>query len=281
MLESVLWSVGIPAVAGGLLLAGCWWILGLGRWPRVRCGLIALVLGGTAGGSFVASVGLPDWPPAQKWHGVFLMAAVLTGVGLIEAALPRREWAGRFILAVAAGVSSVWLLPLPDQSPVTVAMLIGGSALLTGLLDGARAGAVMPLGGLVAAAAVSAMALVAGSMTLSLMAGALCAMCGVVLLLGWLAGGRVAGGASGGGMTLGGVVAVIAVTAWTYDFDGVPGWAWVVSGGGFALACILEVGPLGRWEGWPAAVIRSVVVIGPPAFVVVDQFDAVQGALGG
>lgn len=281
MVESILWSVGIPAAAGGLLLAMCWWVLGLGRWPRMNRALVVIAVGGAAGGSFVASVGWPDWPPAQKWHGVFPMVAVLVAAGLIEAMLPRPEWACRVVLALVAGLASVWLLPLPDQAPVTVALVIASGALLVAMLDRVRGALAVPFGGWAAAMAVSAMALVAGSMTLSLMAGAVSASCGLVLVLGWLGRARVAGGVCGGGLALGGVLGVITVTAWAYDFDVVPGWAWGVCGGGFALACILEVGALERWRGWPASLARSIAMVGPPVFVVVDQLDAVKGALSG
>lgn len=281
MVESMLWSVGIPVTAGGLLLAVCWWVLGFGRWPWMTRIVVVLAIGGAAGGSFLASVGLPGWPPAQKWHGVFLMAGAATAAGLIEAMCPRRDWAGRVVLAMAIGVASVWLLPLPEQSALTVGWVAGGSALLVGMLDRARGGLAVPVGGWAAAAAISVMAIVAGSMTLSLMAGAVSAMCGLVIVLGWFAGGRVTEGVSGGGLTLGGILAVIALTAWAYDYNVVPGWAWAVSGSGFALACILEIGPLGRWKGYPATVVRSIVMISPPVYVVVHEWDAVKGALSG
>lgn len=279
MYEPVLWSVGLPAAIGGVFLACCWWVCGFGRWPRVTRALVAITIGGAAAGSFVASVGVPQWPPSQKWHGVFAMIVLLVVLGLIEAMFGRREWAGRVVLAAAAGVASVWLLPLPDQAAVTVGVLIAASALLVGLLDGVRGGVAIPIGGWAAAVSISALALVASTTTLSLMAGAVSAMCGVVIVLGWLAGGRVFEGVSGGGLVLGGVLAVIAVTAWAYDYDVVPGWAWAVSGGGFAAVCILEIGPLGRWRSVSAGVLRSIVLLGPPLFVVANQWEVVKGAL--
>jgi len=240
--------------------------------------LVAIAVGGAAAGSFVASVGMPQWPPSQKWHGVFWMLVLLVVLGLLEAVLGRREWAGRIVLSTAAGVASVWLLPLPDQAAVTVGVLVGASALLVGAVDGVRGGVAMPIGGWAAAVSISALTLVASSMTLSLMAGAVAAMCGVIVVLGWLAGARVLGGVCGGGMVLGGAIAVIAVTAWAYDYDVVPGWAWVVSGGGFAAVCILEIGPLGRWRSTAATVLRSIVLLAPPIFVVANQWELVKGA---
>jgi hypothetical protein len=281
MINSVLWSVGIPSVAAGVLLACCWWLLGLGRWPRITRALTAIAIGGSAAASFVATVGAPHWPPSQKWHGVFAMALVLVALGLAEAMLPRREWATRVILATAAGLASLWLLPIPGQSPITVAVLIASASLLVGMLDGARGGVAIPLGGWAAAAAVSAFAVVAGSLTLGLMAGAVSATCGMVIVLGWLAGSRVNGGVVGGGMVLGGVLAVVAVTSWAYDYDVVPSWAWTVCGGGFVIACIFEIGSLGSWKGLSATLVRSVVLVGPVAFVIAHQWDALKVTFSG
>ncbi|MDG2477165.1 MAG: hypothetical protein P8M32_04620 [Phycisphaerales bacterium] len=278
MIDSVLWSVGLPVVGAGVLLACCWWLLGLGRWPRMTRALMVIAIGGSAAASFVATVGAPQWPPSQKWHGVFSMAIVLIVLGLLEAMLPRREWAARVILATLAGLASVWLLPLPGQSPITVAVLIASGSLLVGMLDGARGGLAMPFGGWAAGAVVSVFAVVAGSLTLGLMAGAVSATCGMVIVLGLLARGRVADGVTGGGMALGGVLGVIAVTAWAYDYDLVPSWAWSVAGGGFVIACLLEIGSLGNWKGLTATVVRSILLVGPPVFVVTHQWDAVKGA---
>ncbi|MBT5657571.1 MAG: hypothetical protein HOI89_07295, partial [Phycisphaerae bacterium] len=65
MIDSVLWSVGLPAVGAGVLLACCWWLLGLGRWPRMTRALMVIAIGGSAAASFVATVGAPQWPPSQ------------------------------------------------------------------------------------------------------------------------------------------------------------------------------------------------------------------------
>jgi hypothetical protein len=69
--EEVFWSVILPALCAGIVAACCLIPSGLSHKTMWRRGVIALTLMGAAAGSFIGSVGMPAWPPAQKWHGIF------------------------------------------------------------------------------------------------------------------------------------------------------------------------------------------------------------------
>jgi hypothetical protein len=202
-------------------------------------------------------------------------------IGLIDAFLPRGEWAGRVVLSVAAGLAAAWLLPLPDQLAITTGVIVGGAGLLTSLLEMPEHRSSLNLGGWAAATAMSMLALVANQITLSLLAGAVAATCAAAWVMGRVLCGRMSRGGGGGGLALGSVIAAIGLTAWSYDYDIVPQWAWLAAGAGFPLACMLELGALKRWNGFLAASSRAIVLITPPIVVVLSQFEAVQGAMSG
>ena len=281
MLESVLWSVGAPAFLGVLAIGIVTWRLRGSRLSWLVSAVTAAILGGVAAGSFVVSVGWPSFPPSQKWHGVFWMSGVLAGIGVLDALAVRGDWASRCVLAVFAGLASVWLLPLPGQTPFLVGVSIGCGVFLVGLLDAARGGIPIPLGGWAAASVASLLALSAGTMTLALMAGSVAACLGGLLVLGWIWPRWETSGSRSGGATLGGVLAMLVVTSWAYDYDTVPAWAWLGVWSGFAIACILEIGTLGRWTGRLATAVRAAVLLVPPGLVVMTEWDLVKGAVSG
>jgi hypothetical protein len=232
-------------------------------------------------GSFWASVGWPTWPPPQKWLGLPWLVMAIGVLGLIDVSLPRQEWAARVMLAIAVGVAAAWLLPLPDRLAITTGLVVGAFGLLSSLLDMPKSRRSLNLGGWAAAVAVSMLALVANQLTLSLMAGAVAATYAAVWVLHLVFTGRMTRGGGAGGLVLGSVLAAIAMTAWSYDYDLVPQWAWLAAGGGLVLAFMLELGPLGRWQGSLASATRAVALLAPPMWVVLSHFEAVKGAMSG
>jgi len=272
--EEVFWSVILPALCAGIVAACCLIPSGLSHKTMWRRGVIALTLMGAAAGSFIGSVGMPAWPPAQKWHGIFYVMLAMGCLGLVDAIPRRGDWASRVLIGIAAGGATWWLLPLPAQLPITVAAVVAGGALVVSLVDAQRPSLAMPVGSWAAGAAVSMLALVAGSMSLAFMAGAMSAMAGVFIVI-RLFPNRVV---SGGGAMLGGGLAAICVTAMAYDYGDVPVWAWLLAMGGFPLVCMLEIGSIARWQGAAAATARSVLLVSPPVASIWMNFDAIQGA---
>ena len=86
MLESILMSVGLPALLMSVIVTCFWWPKAFagGWWGR---GMVVIVLVGAVAVSFIASVGLPAWPPPQKWHGLVWFATALAFLGLVDTAV--------------------------------------------------------------------------------------------------------------------------------------------------------------------------------------------------
>ncbi|MDP7070735.1 MAG: hypothetical protein QF561_05235 [Phycisphaerales bacterium] len=278
MIPVVLWSVVIPTIAAGAIVAA-------GRWGPLRgraCAARTLVVVAIAVAvvwSFVASVGWPSLPPAQKWHAVPWIAVLIGVWGIFDTLLPRDEWPGRLVLAVVGGIVVGWGLVLPGVEPLTVGMVVGATGALTALMD-SRGRAALPLGGWAIAAALSMLTLVAGQLTMALLAGAVSGTLAAIWLVG-LCSGKCGSDTRAGGAALGATLAVIALTAWSYDYDLVPRWAWLVVAAGIPGACMLEVGSLGRWHGVLASCVRSLVLVSPAIAVVLTQIEAVKGAMRG
>jgi hypothetical protein len=281
MFDQVLWSVVFP------LLAACF-VLAVVCYPRIlarhmclcRAAVVVAIVIAVVG-SFFFSVGWPTWPPPQKWHGLPWLVMAIGFIGLIDAFLPRGEWAGRVVLSIAAGLAAAWLLPLPDRLAITTGVIVGGAGLLTSLLEMPEQRSSLNIGGWAAATAMSMLALVANQVTLSLLAGAVAATCAATWVVGRILCGRMSRGGGAGGLVLGSVIAAIGLTAWSYDYDIVPQWAWLAAGAGFPLACMLEIGALKRWNGFLAASVRAIVLSTPPIIVVATQFETVKGAMSG
>jgi len=281
VLEPVLWSVALPVAVVAAILAVCWWPAGEGG-RLVNRALIACALACAAVGSFVASVGLPSWPPPQRWHGLVWLFGALAALGVVDALLRPAEWAGRVLIAGAAGLAAAWLLSLPGVSPLAIGLAVGVSTLLVSLLDaeGGRGAAVL-VGLWAGGAALSMLILVAASMSVSLMAGAVSAAAAAALLMGVLLRGRAVTRIGGGGATAGGLIAALALTGWSYDYDVVPLWAWWCAMAGFPIACMLEIGPLRKWQGLASIMVRAFAMAAPPVTAIVLNRDAIQGAFGG
>ena len=281
MIESVLWSVVLPTVGAVVVLLACWWPKALGGvwWNRV---VVMTALTGAAFGSFVASVGWPVWPPAQKWHGLALVAAGLWFLGWADAAVRAGDWALRLVIAGCAGGLAAWLLPLPGVSALAVGCVVGAAGFVTSMVDGLGGrGAPMVLWMWVAAAATSMLVLVAGSISVALMAGAISAPAAAAWLVAMVLRSRMAVGIGGGGVAAGGLLSALAMTGWAYDYDVVPVWAWWLAVGGLPIACMLEIGPFEKWHGASASCARFVASAVPPAAAIVLNWQAIQGAMSG
>ncbi|MDP7028875.1 MAG: hypothetical protein QF733_01480 [Phycisphaerales bacterium] len=275
-----MWSVALPAIGAGVLLALVWWAAGDGcTWvPRV---VVPLVLAGAAAGSFIASIGLPEWPLAQKWHGLVWVFGAIAAAGMLDGALRAGDWAARLVVACVAGGAAAWLLHLPDTPPLAVGMAVGGLTYVGGMLDSSGRGVPILAGIWAGGAALSLLILVAASMTVSLIAGAVSATAALVVLVGILLRGRAVWRSGGGGAAGGGLLAALALTGWSYDYDIVPLWAWWAGVAGFPIACMLELGSLEKWHGVMSGLARTGVLVAPPVAAIVLNWDAIQGAFSG
>ncbi|MCP4839715.1 MAG: hypothetical protein GY894_10215 [Planctomycetes bacterium] len=261
------------------LVAAASWCRPLRKRPVASGMLVVLAITIAAVWSFVASVGWPAWPPPQKWHAVPWLITIIGLWGMIDVSLPRGEWPARLVLATLGGVAAGWMLILPGKDPLTVGVVVGVAGLLTSLLD-TRRRSVLPLGGWAIAASLSLLALIASQMTLSLMAGAVSGSLAAVWLIRLISPSPEVGLPIGGAV-LGGVLAVITLTAWSYDYQQVPSWAWLVVAAGVPGACMLEIGSLRCWHGALALSVRSLVLVSPAVAVVLILFEAVKGAMRG
>lgn len=275
VLEPIFWSVLLPGLCAGVLVACGLLPRGLSGLRVWRRSVIALALGGAAAGSFLGSVGMPSWPPAQKWHAVFALVLAFIAIGILDAWPKRGDWASRALLGLGAGALTWWLLALPGQTPMAAASGVVVCVWLISMLDGQRASVAMPIGGWAAATAVSLLTLVTGSTSLALMAGAIAVVCGVLIVIGAVPG-RVV---SGGGAMLGGCLAVLALAAMAYDYGSVPTWSWMLAMAGFPLASLFEIGRLGQWEHISGTITRSLLLLAPPIVSVWMNFEQIRESL--
>ncbi len=275
MLEPIFWSVLLPGICAGILAVCGLLPKGLSQLRVWRRCVVAVAIGGAAAGSFLGSVGMPAWPPAQKWHGVFAAVLAFMAIGIVDAWPQRGDWASRLLISLGAGAAVWWLLPLPGQTPLATASFVVVCVWMVGLFDAQRASVATPIGGWAAATAISMLTLVTGSTSLALMAGAVAVVCGVLIVVGAMPG-RVV---SSGGATLGGVLSIVALTAMAYDYDTIPVWSWLLAMAGFPLAALLEIGRLGQWEHVAATAMRSLLLVAPPAVAVWMHFEQIKEAV--
>jgi len=280
VISAVLWSVLIPAAGAAVLIAAARWCKPLSRNPAAAAILVVIALTLAAVWSFVSSVGWPAWPPPQKWHAVPWLCLAIGLWGCLDVNLPRGEWPARLVLAILGGVAAGWMLSVPGRDSLGVAAVIGAAGLLTSLLD-MRGRAELSLGGWAIAASISMLALVANQMTLALMAGAVSAALAILWLARVLPWGSKQADVPTGGAVLGAMLATIALTGWSYDYEQVPAWAWLVAAAGIPAACMLEIGSLRRWHGLLASGVRGLVLIAPAIMVKLTLFEAVKGAMRG
>lgn len=274
-------SVGLPALLMSVIVTCFWWPKAFagGWWGR---GMVVIVLIGAVAVSFIASVGLPAWPPPQKWHGLVWFATALAFLGLVDTAVHHGQWAARMFLAGFVGLAASWLLKLPDMSQLTVGCVIGLGAFLTGMADARGGRGLTMLGwGWASAAAISMLTLVTGAISVSLMAGALSATAACVLVLAIIFRSRSVGEIGGGGLVMGGLLTALALTSYSYDYDTVPTWAWGLSLGSIVTVCLFEVGAFARWQGLSASIVRFVFAAALPVCAILLNWNLIEGALSG
>lgn len=229
MVESILWNVALPAVCVSAGLVCFWWPLKSGgRWWSRGLVVIALMLGLV--GSFLVDRGIPAWPVVQAWQGLVWLALLLALMGWCDVYVGSHAWAARVLLASLTGLVACWIMSLPDVTPLLFALVVGTGVFLGGMFDsGPQRGIPMLVGVAAAATALSLATLMANSITVSLMSASLAASSVATLVVAILLMGRKVCDIGGGGAACGGLLFALALTSWTYDYDMVPDWTWLLA----------------------------------------------------
>ncbi|MDG2423160.1 MAG: hypothetical protein P8M22_04190 [Phycisphaerales bacterium] len=222
----LLLTIGLPTFVGAILIVPAWLV------PRVRdiSGLAGSALGVALGMAlvvaFMAEAGVPDLPPAQKWHMLPIIACGIVILCPVVAIMDGSGEIGRWLISIAAGAIIGWLAVFPNMDilgRILLGVWVGVSFMVLSWVSHHRRGITVTLSLTIVFAALAILCFHSHFITLTLINGALAATAGV------------------------GFVSALVAEVWTLDKEGKRRSIAIGWGGAFAAASLV---PLTCFCGW-------------------------------
>jgi len=295
VIKTVIFSMVLPVLAGGGLVALCWLLPPLRRWRWLSSAAFGLSLAVGVFASFVAENGVPPFPPAERaqWVGfAAVLAAIFAILGPMTGSSEReRKWPATEFVALLAG-AIVAGLPLiaelaggeaksmfsgtgpSDQVAMGLAVAFGFLAL--DKVVESRPGVTLPLVFFITFAALAPIADAASWITLTFLAAVSAGVSLVAALSARFGGGPSIG--RGGLLAATVLLVVFPVAGYRQTYGEFPWWVWGLVAGAPLVLLPLEHPWIGKLPPWAGLALRLVCVAALAGFAV---FVAVQSGSAG
>ena len=291
----ILLTIGVPALIGALFIVPAWVL------PRFRytAGIAGSALGVALGlalvVAFMVESGIPSLPPAQKWHMLPVLACGITMLCPVIAMVDGSGEVGRWLIAIGAGGIIGWLAVFPGMDlllQVLLGVWVGLSFISLSWVSHRRRGLTVNLAYAIVFTGVSILCMEAKFITLTLIAGALAATCGVafasaLVAIIWIrdhdpdmplaAGQRRAIAIGwGGAFSLAAILPLVAFCGWAYNVGEVEAIHWLLVCSAPILLGLLELPGLHTMEKLGGFILRIMVVTIPVLLAIVLLYSGAQ-----
>ena len=297
MLEMVLMSFLLPALAGAGVLALCWLAPPIRRQRWLASSCFGIALGGGLALSYLSEIGGPSFPPPRSEGWIMLAALASMPFALLLGFTDKREFPWVELTGLCTGVV-VGLMPVisgteslpgvpkplfPDMGIVSHAILaleLAFGIIVVIRLAQVRTGATLPTAFAICFTGASACSMASGWISLSVMFGVLGAICGAAMLFARFSGGPSIG--RGGAAVAAGLLVFLSTACW-YKSSPPPEvtwWVWMLVAGAPLLLLPLENRLVERMPAVGAYWLRVVVVAAPVVWVLVRVAPTIIGETG-
>ena len=315
-ISQLILTIGLPALIGAMFIVPAWVL------PRFRytAGIAGSALGVALGlalvVSFMLEAGVPSLPPAQKWHMLPVLACGVTLLCPIIAMVDGSGELGRWLIAIGSGGIIGWLAVFPGSDhfftftttwmfayseasssassasfsmDIPLKLLLGFWIALSFIslswVSHRRRGLTVNLAYTIVFTGISILCMEAKFITLTLIAGALAATCGVAfasalvaiiwtrdkqgerraIAIGW-----------GGAFSLAALLPLVAFCGWAYNVGEVEPIHWLLVCSAPILLGLFELPGLHQLKQGPGFVLRIAAVTIPVVLAVVLLHSGAQ-----